>query len=234
MASSNHLLMVFIAVELASLHLALAGFSRAHAAKARRALNYVVYDGGGSPASCANGISLLRRQVRQPSSFPRCPGIPPGPWPFDLALAAGHPVPLPQSAIAFQGGRRCLPFWCPRLRGGLPESRGFLSVASRRATRWALLARLTTGTGLAGRFTGPPRPRDLGGRWPSIWSRHCLLRRPDGDFSAISPPLLSKQPQTACLAYATIAHACLHAEGAGRPHPTSASAALLPPSPTCS
>src|SRR6202040_182916 len=59
MASSNHLLMVFIGVEMASLpSYALAGFLKGRRQSSEAALKYVVY-GGGAPGVMLYGISLL-------------------------------------------------------------------------------------------------------------------------------------------------------------------------------
>src|SRR6185295_19019159 len=59
MASSNHLLMVFIGVEMASLpSYALAGFLKGRRQSSEAALKYVVY-GGGAAGVMLYGISLL-------------------------------------------------------------------------------------------------------------------------------------------------------------------------------
>src|SRR5205807_5358946 len=59
MASANHLLMVFIAVEMASLpSYALAGFLKGKRQSSEAALKYVVY-GGGASGVMLYGISLL-------------------------------------------------------------------------------------------------------------------------------------------------------------------------------
>ena len=59
MASANHLLMVFIGVEMASLpSYALAGFLKGRRQSSEAALKYVVY-GGGASGVMLYGISLL-------------------------------------------------------------------------------------------------------------------------------------------------------------------------------
>src|SRR5947207_14043635 len=59
MASSNHLLMVFIGVEMASLpSYALAGFLKGRRQSSEAALKYVVY-GGGASGVMLYGISLI-------------------------------------------------------------------------------------------------------------------------------------------------------------------------------
>ena len=59
MASANHLLMVFIGVEMASLpSYALAGFLKGRRLSSEAALKYVVY-GGGAAGVMLYGISLL-------------------------------------------------------------------------------------------------------------------------------------------------------------------------------
>src|SRR5260370_39071410 len=59
MASANHLMMVFIGIEMASLpSYALAGFIKGRRLSSEAALKYVVY-GGGSAGVMLYGISLL-------------------------------------------------------------------------------------------------------------------------------------------------------------------------------
>ena len=59
MASSNHLLMVFIGIEMASLpSYAMAGFLKGRRQSSEAALKYVVY-GGGASGVMLYGISLL-------------------------------------------------------------------------------------------------------------------------------------------------------------------------------
>ena len=59
MASANHLLMIFVAVEMASLpSYALAGFLKGRRQSGEAALKYVVY-GGGASGVMLYGISLI-------------------------------------------------------------------------------------------------------------------------------------------------------------------------------
>ena len=148
MASANHLLMVFIGVEMASLpSYAMAGFLKGRRSASEAALKYVVY-GGGAAGVMLYGISLLAGTFGT--------GYLP-----DLAVAlaarvspAGStglvydPIVLLGSlfvliGIAFKLAAVPFHFWCPDVfEGASAEVAGFLSVASKGAAL-ALLARVT-------------------------------------------------------------------------------------------
>jgi NADH-quinone oxidoreductase subunit N len=146
MASANHLMMVFIGIEMASLpSYALAGFLKGKRQGSEAALKYVVY-GGGAAGIMLYGISLIAGKFGT-GYFP------------DLALQfaaalrpadALHPTFDPILAlgilfiligIAFKLAAVPFHFWCPDVfEGAAAEVAGFLSVASKGAAL-ALLGR---------------------------------------------------------------------------------------------
>jgi NADH-quinone oxidoreductase subunit N len=148
MASANHLLMVYIGIEMASLpSYALAGFLKGRRTASEAALKYVVY-GGGAAGVMLYGISLLAGTFGT--------GYLP-----DLAVTmATHVSPAGSHGlaydpivllgtlfiligIAFKLAAVPFHFWCPDVfEGASAEVAGFLSVASKGAAL-ALLARVT-------------------------------------------------------------------------------------------
>jgi NADH-quinone oxidoreductase subunit N len=145
MASANHLLMVYIGVEMASLpSYALAGFLKGRRQSSEASLKYVVY-GGGASGVMLFGISLLAGKFGT--------GYLP-----DLAKAYAaflHVLPTDLSplvlllgtififiGLAFKLAAFPFHFWCPDVfEGASAEVAGFLSVASKGAAL-ALTARL--------------------------------------------------------------------------------------------
>jgi NADH-quinone oxidoreductase subunit N len=147
MASANHLMMLFIGIEMASLpSYALAGFLKGRRQSSEAALKYVVY-GGGAAGVMLYGISLLAGKYGT--------GYLP-----DLAVAfaasAGDLVQQGKAldpilvlgtlfvviGIAFKLAAVPFHFWCPDVfEGASAEVAGFLSVASK-AAAVALLARV--------------------------------------------------------------------------------------------
>lgn len=143
MASANHLLMVFLGVEMASLPCyALAGFLKGRRQSSEAALKYVVY-GGGASGIMLYGISLLAGKYGT-AYMP------------DLLLFVGR-APLDAVAmlgilflligIAFKLSAVPFHFWCPDVfEGAAAEVGAFLSVASKGAAL-ALLGRIVFGLG---------------------------------------------------------------------------------------
>ena len=143
MASANHLLMVFLAIEMASLpSYALAGFLKGRRSSSEAALKYVVY-GGGAAGVMLYGISLLAgkfgtaylpdllRLVAQ--------SLLAGPQ-LDLLVIMGLLFLL--VGVAFKLSAVPFHFWCPDVfEGAAAEIGAFLSIASKGAAL-ALLARL--------------------------------------------------------------------------------------------
>jgi NADH-quinone oxidoreductase subunit N len=131
MASANHLMMVFIAVEMASLpSYALAGFLKGRRQSSEAALKYVVY-GGGSAGVMLYGISLIAGRYGT------------GYLPDLAAQLAAAPALDPLMVlgvffilIGFGFKLAAVPFhfWCPDVfEGASAEVAGFLSVASKGA-----------------------------------------------------------------------------------------------------
>ena len=152
MASANHLLMVFMAVEMASVpSYALAAILKGRKAASEAGLKYAVY-GAGAAGIMLYGISLLAgvtgschlpglateiaRIVGEGGAGGEVPVLALG----GLMVAVGLAFKL--SAVPFH-------FWCPDVfEGAAAEVGAFLSVASK-AAAVALLLRLTFGLGTA-------------------------------------------------------------------------------------
>jgi NADH-quinone oxidoreductase subunit N len=146
MASANHLLMVFIGIEMASLpSYALAGFLKGKRQSSEAALKYVVY-GGGASGVMLFGISLLagkfgtgylpRVAMEVVSKISEMGNDPAG----SSILILGMLFLL--IGIAFKLAAVPFHFWCPDVfEGASAEVAGFLSVASKGAAI-ALLARV--------------------------------------------------------------------------------------------
>ena len=134
MASGNHLLIVFLAVEMASLpSYGLAGFLKGKRAGSEAALKYVVY-GAAASGVMLYGISLLAGGFGTGS----LPGVAKG---FAAAAEAGRMPALPAVGIAmvlvglaFKLSAVPFHFWLPDVfDGAATEVAAFLSVASKAA-----------------------------------------------------------------------------------------------------
>jgi NADH-quinone oxidoreductase subunit N len=144
MAMSAHLLMIFIAVEMASLpSYALAGFLKGRRQSSEAALKYVVY-GGGAAGIMLYGISLLAGRFGTgylPEVAAALAANVSGDTPFDPVLILGTLFLF--IGIAFKLAAVPFHFWCPDVfEGASAEVAGFLSVASK-AAALAMLARIT-------------------------------------------------------------------------------------------
>jgi NADH-quinone oxidoreductase subunit N len=148
MASANHLLMVFIGIEMASLpSYALAGFLKGKRQSSEAALKYVVY-GGGASGIMLYGISLLAGRFGTgylpdlAKGFGEVVRLAPatgGALGFDAILVLGTLFIL--VGIGFKLAAVPFHFWCPDVfEGASAEVAAFLSVASKGAAL-ALLAR---------------------------------------------------------------------------------------------
>jgi NADH-quinone oxidoreductase subunit N len=147
MASSNHLMMVFIAVEMASLpSYALAGFLKGRRQSSEAALKYVVY-GGGAAGIMLYGISLIAGKYGTGYLPDVAAFMAQGP--LDPLLLLGTLFVL--IGIGFKLAAVPFHFWCPDVfEGASAEVAGFLSVASKGAAL-ALLTRFAFALGgLAG------------------------------------------------------------------------------------
>jgi NADH-quinone oxidoreductase subunit N len=147
MASANHLLMVFVGVEMASLpSYALAGFLKGRRQSSEASLKYVVY-GGGASGIMLYGISLLAGKFGT-ASLPALAAeyvraiqpVREGVFGVDPVLILGTLFLL--IGIAFKLAAVPFHFWCPDVfEGACAEVAGFLSVASKGAAL-ALLGRV--------------------------------------------------------------------------------------------
>jgi len=152
MASANHLLMVFMAVEMASVpSYALAGLLKGRKASSEAALKYAVY-GAGAAGIMLYGISLLGGLLgtcHLPSMAAELARV------VDAGPASGNIMVLALGGLmlavglAFKLSAVPFHFWCPDVfEGAAAEIGGFLSVASKTAAV-ALLLRVCFGLGVA-------------------------------------------------------------------------------------
>ena len=140
MASSNHLLMVFLAVEMASLpSYALAGFLKGRRQSSEAALKYVVY-GGGASGIMLYGISLIAGKYGTAYLPDVLAAVSAAAPEGDMIVLLGMLFIL--IGVAFKLSAVPFHFWCPDVfEGAAAEVGAFLSVASKGAAL-ALLARL--------------------------------------------------------------------------------------------
>ncbi len=204
MASANHLMMIFIAVEMASVpSYALAGFLKGRRRSSEASLKYVVY-GGGAAGIMLYGISLLAGRFgtgylpEVAGAYVRClPG-------FDPVLILGTLFLL--IGVGFKLAAVPFHFWCPDVfEGASAEVAGFLSVASK-AAAVALLARLVLV------FTGVDPTSGLNGgvqNWMAVvrylipaLAVFAAVTATFGNLAAYRQNNLKR-----LLAYSTIAHA---------------------------
>jgi NADH-quinone oxidoreductase subunit N len=209
MASANHLLMVFIGVEMASLpSYALAGFLKGRRASSEAALKYVVY-GGGAAGVMLYGISLLAGKFGTgylpdlAAGFVQAMKLGAATGGLDLVLVLGATFVL--VGIGFKLAAVPFHFWCPDVfEGASAEVAGFLSVASKGAAL-ALLARIVLP--LAGLDPQVARMSDID--WTTV-ARYLVpalavaaaLTATFGNLAAYFQTNLKR-----LLAYSTIAHA---------------------------
>jgi NADH-quinone oxidoreductase subunit N len=132
MASANHLLMVFLAVEMASLpSYALAGFLKGRRESSEASLKYVVY-GGGAAGIMLYGISLVAGKFGTGYLPDLARVMPAAAGSFDAVLLLGLLFIL--IGFAFKLSAVPFHFWCPDVfEGASAEVAGFLSVASKGA-----------------------------------------------------------------------------------------------------
>lgn len=199
MAQANHLLTIFIAVEMASVpSYALAGFLKGRRTSSEASLKYVVY-GGGAAGFMLYGMSLLAGKVGT--------GYLPdllhflSHSPLDPLLVLGMAFVF--IGIAFKIAAVPFHFWCPDVFEGAPaEVAAFLSVASK-AAALTLLGRIVLGLGgMAGPLVDE-----------RAWANTTAYLVPTlGLFAAVTMTFgnLAAYAQTnlkRLLAYSTIAHA---------------------------
>lgn len=150
MASANHLLMVFLAVEMASVpSYVLAAMLKGRREASEAALKYSVY-GAGAAGVMLYGISLLAG-VLNTAHIPTMAVqlatlLPSMPTEQMMVLALGGLMVM--VGLAFKLSAVPFHFWCPDVfEGASAEVNAFLSVASK-AAALALLVRVSIGVGV--------------------------------------------------------------------------------------
>ena len=209
MASANHLLMMYIGVEMASLpSYALAGFLKGRRQSSEAALKYVVY-GGGAAGVMLYGISLLAGKFGTAylpdlaAAYVSTVHLTGGVWVLDPIVIMGTLFIL--IGIAFKLAAVPFHFWCPDVfEGASAEVAGFLSVASKGAAL-AMLARVILVLGGFDPLVGVVQHAD----WTSIirylvpaLAFFAALTTTFGNLAAYLQTNLKR-----LLAYSTIAHA---------------------------
>jgi NADH-quinone oxidoreductase subunit N len=229
MASANHLLMIFIGVEMASLpSYALAGFLKGKRQSSEAALKYVVY-GGGAAGIMLYGISLVAGKfgtgylpdvaLGYAGALKLTVGT--GGLAFDPVLLLGTLFIL--VGIGFKLAAVPFHFWCPDVfEGASAEVAAFLSVASKGAAL-ALLGRFALT--VAGLSTGT-------GDWATWLKMSQYLGLPIGILAAVTATFgnLAAYLQTnlkRLLAYSTIAQAGYMMMGLATLSPDGVSAVLF-------
>ncbi|MCU0962254.1 MAG: NADH-quinone oxidoreductase subunit N [Pirellulaceae bacterium] len=149
MVSANHLLMVFMGVEMASVpSYVLAGMVRRERLASEASLKFAVY-GAGTAGILLYGISLLAglvNTVHLPSVADRLAVLVPQMSSAELTVLALACL-LITVGLAFKLSAVPFHFWCPDVfAGATAEIGGFLSVASK-AAALALLVRVVIGVG---------------------------------------------------------------------------------------
>jgi NADH-quinone oxidoreductase subunit N len=200
MASADHLLMVYIAVEMASLpSYALAGFLKGKRQGSEAALKYVVY-GGGASGVMLFGISLLAGRF----GTGYLPDLAKG---YNLALQVQSAQQIDAILVlgtllvlvglAFKLSAVPFHFWCPDVfEGAAAEVAAFLSVASK-AAAFVLTARLILAMTMA-----DPWPPLLPVYFGPPLAFLAALTATFGNLAAYPQDNLKR-----LLAYSTIAHA---------------------------
>ena len=152
MASANHLLMVFMAVEMASVpSYVMAGILRSNKKSSEAALKYAIY-GAGTAGVMLYGISLIAgvvNTVHIPTiAIKLSEGMATMSGGEQTALVIGGLMLM--AGLAFKLSAVPFHFWCPDVfEGASAEVAAFLSVASK-AAALALLVRVAIGIGFLG------------------------------------------------------------------------------------
>jgi NADH-quinone oxidoreductase subunit N len=227
MASANHLLMVYIGVEMASLpSYGLAGFLKGRRQSSEAALKYVVY-GGGASGVMLYGISLLAGKFGTAylPDLAHAVAIQAfgGGGGMDTLLALGSLFIL--IGLGFKLAAVPFHFWCPDVfEGAAAEVAAFLSVASKGAAlalvgRLALtLSGLSIAPGALGRADVAETWREVARYLGPGLAFFAALTATFGNLAAYAQTNMKR-----LLAYSTIAHAgymmmglaTLTADGAG-------------------
>jgi NADH-quinone oxidoreductase subunit N len=149
MVAANHLMMVFLAVEMASVpSYVLAGMLKRDRLSSEASLKYAVY-GAGAAGIMLYGISLIAglvNAVHLPTVALRLSAALPTMSPEELTVL-GLACLMIAVGLAFKLSAVPFHFWCPDVfEGATAEIGGFLSVASK-AAALALLVRVVVGFG---------------------------------------------------------------------------------------
>ncbi len=192
MASANHLLMLFIAVEMASLPgYALAGFLKGKKTGSEAALKYVVY-GAASAGVMLYGITLLAGVFGSGYLPDVARGI--AHRGLDLPVMAGAAFLF--VGLGFKLAAFPFHFWCPDVfEGAAAEVAGFLSVASKTAAVALTVRVLSTFDAAAGGWV-------ITGSFGLVVGIVGAITVTFGNLAAFSQTNLKR-----LLAYSTIAHA---------------------------
>lgn len=161
MASANHLLAVFMAVEMASVpSYALAGLLKGRRTSSEAALKYAVY-GAGAAGVMLYGISLLAGSLgtfHLPTAATRLAAIGTAGFPDGAAMVLALGGLMVGVGLAFKLSAVPFHFWAPDVfEGASAEVGGFLSVASK-AAAVALLVRVSLGFGMPAPTEGVTAP----------------------------------------------------------------------------
>jgi NADH-quinone oxidoreductase subunit N len=209
MASANHLLMVFMAVEMASVpSYALAGLLKGRKASSEAALKYAVY-GAGAAGVMLYGLSLLAGVLgtcHMPTMARALASLDSMWMPGGTGLALAIGGLMVAVGLAFKLSAVPFHFWCPDVfAGAAAEIGAFLSVASK-AAAIALLLRVAFGMGTTG--PGPDHAVEMAalgetrhfivGVIALLAALTCTL----GNLAAYGQTNMKR-----LLAYSTIAHA---------------------------
>ena len=201
MASSSHLLMVFISIEMTSLpSYALAGFLKGRRQSSEAALKYVIY-GGGASGVMLYGISLLAGRFDTGYLPTIVQKISEGNALADPVVVMGLTFLL--AGIGFKLASVPFHFWCPDVfEGAAAEVGAFLSVASKGAAL-ALLARIVLGLGgLAGATDNYAAWSKATDYLVPVLALFAVATTTFGNLAAYGQTNLKR-----LLAYSTIAHA---------------------------
>ena len=149
MVSANHLFIVFLGVEMASVpSYALAGVLKGRKVSSEAALKYSVY-GAGTAGVMLYGISLLAGalgSLHLPTMVNQLAELPPDLFAQRQAVLVSGGLML-MVGLAFKLSAVPFHFWCPDVfEGAAAEVNAFLSIASK-AAALALLIRVTVGLG---------------------------------------------------------------------------------------
>ena len=171
MASSNHMLMIFLGVEMASVpSYVLAGVVKGRRRSSEAALKYAIY-GAGTAGVMLYGISLLCGLI----GSAHIPTMAARLWEMDLASAGADASGFTLMALALGGlmmgvglafKLSAVPFhfWCPDVfEGASAEVDAFLSVASK-AAALVLLVRVGLGFG----FHEPTSEQEMLAQTPAV------------------------------------------------------------------